>query len=167
MNTTTCFHCGQDFHDRGMIPLPTEGELCVDCMAALRDAAPYLLEALQVCVRSINAMPRTKQAEDIQAKAGMFSAVAMARNAIAIAKEIWFKIARADANNYTPEGNEANARLIAAAPDLLASLQMFVAAVDEWQDDDLEARSGSDFIATCETTAECARAAIAKAEGKQ
>lgn len=34
-----------------------------------------------------------------------------------------FKITRADGLRHTPEGNANNARLIAAAPDLLASLE--------------------------------------------
>jgi hypothetical protein len=44
--TTTCLHCGQDFHDRSLIPLDAGGELCHDCMDTLRDAAPDLLAAL-------------------------------------------------------------------------------------------------------------------------
>ena len=51
--------------------------------ARLIAAAPDLLAALQQCIQSIRAMPRTKQAEDIQAECGMFSASAAARDAIA------------------------------------------------------------------------------------
>lgn len=48
--------------------------------------------------------------------------------------------------------NEANARLIAAAPDLLKALRDLLAEAD-------------DVIATCPLTRAAARAAIAKAEG--
>ena len=48
--TTTCLHCGGDFHDRSLIPLDTGGELCHDCMDTLRDAAPDLLAALQAFI---------------------------------------------------------------------------------------------------------------------
>ena len=56
--------------------------------ASLIAAAPDLLAALESCVRSINMMPRTKQAEDIQAECGMFSAVSSARAAIAKAEGV-------------------------------------------------------------------------------
>lgn len=46
-NTTTCFHCGHDFADRDMMPLPAEGELCPDCWETVRDAAPDMLAALR------------------------------------------------------------------------------------------------------------------------
>jgi len=50
--TTTCAHCGQDFHDRSLIPLDGGGELCHDCMDALRDAAPELLAACDMVQRA-------------------------------------------------------------------------------------------------------------------
>ena len=40
----------------------------------------------------------------------------------------WFKVTRADGLRHTAEGNAANARLIAAAPDLLDALEAAVAA---------------------------------------
>ena len=75
---------------------------------------------------------------------------------------------------YAPNGeivgqyidNPADLVLIAAAPELLDALAMFVNAVNMWQDDYSEARSGSEFIALCETTAENARNVIAKATGE-
>jgi len=73
--------------------------------------------------------------------------------------------------HYTPEfapnrsNREPDVQAMYAASDLLAAAQMFVAAVDMWQDDD-NPMDGSDFIALCETTAENARAAIAKATGE-
>src|SRR5690606_23383477 len=57
------------------------------------------------------------------------------------------------------EEGEANARLIAATPDLLAALQSFVAAVE----DDGEPMPGARWHAECVA----ARAAIAKAAGAQ
>ncbi len=50
MNTTTCLHCGQDFPDRDMLPLPDGGELCPDCTAAVRDAAFELFIAAKAMV---------------------------------------------------------------------------------------------------------------------
>jgi hypothetical protein len=52
----------------------------------------------------------------------------------------------------------ANARLIAAAPELLAALQMFIAAEDDWNE-----RDGS-FDDPLTDAYHAAKAAIAKAE---
>ena len=83
----------------------------------------------------------------------------------AISHGIWFKITRADANNYTTEGNEANARLIAAAPCLLLALQECARAINTMprtkQAEDIQAECGM-FSASA-----AARSAIAKATGEK
>jgi len=53
MNTTTCFHCGNDFPDRDTVPLPVEGELCGNCMATVREAAPVILAALKALSNAV------------------------------------------------------------------------------------------------------------------
>lgn len=60
--------------------------------------------------------------------------------------------------------NEANARLIAAAPELLAVLQSFVNAWAEQIDKDKEV-NGSDAVDFIAGYLDDARAAIAKAKG--
>lgn len=69
------------------------------------------------------------------------------------------RICEAEASHYVPpQQNEANLRLIAAAPDLLASLQEVLSlAVIKWGNLDPDANS----------VFESARAAIAKSEGKR
>lgn len=47
-----------------------------------------------------------------------------------------FKVARVDGPRLTEQGNEANARLIAAAPDLLAALQNLLSLLNEDKDGD-------------------------------
>ena len=81
----------------------------------------------------------------------------------AISHGICFKITRADANNYTTEGNEANARLIAAAPDLLAALQEIEDKGKLWSDNPDQMPIG--WIAALAELSRNARYAIAKATG--
>lgn len=61
--------------------------------------------------------------------------------------------------NFTKEANAANARLIAAAPDLLAALELIIRAND--------APPGATIgeAVVCQSYAQLARAAIAKATG--
>jgi hypothetical protein len=63
-------------------------------------------------------------------------------------------------NGLPPELQWANARLIAAAPELLDALRMFVAAEDDWN-----ARDGT-FDDPLTDAYLAARAAIAKATGE-
>lgn len=58
---------------------------------------------------------------------------------------------------------EAHARLIAAAPDLLAALRGAIGALEFWRDFHSDDGSNAD-IALCQDKLDAARAAIAKAE---
>jgi hypothetical protein len=60
----------------------------------------------------------------------------------------------AEAQGITKDECDANARLIAAAPDLLSALMLYVGEPDEWADAQLTGR------------AQIARAAVAKAMQK-
>ena len=77
----------------------------------------------------------------------------------------WLTVADACASKHLPDGDngEANARLIAAAPELLEALKEMLVDYDdasgEW--------SGSDVIAKAYRIIDKARAAIAKAEGER
>ena len=67
--------------------------------------------------------------------------------------------------NISPEANRANARLIAAAPDLLAALNRLLRAFEA----DVEQAPSMDIVTSWETNSQAvqaARTAISKAEGR-
>lgn len=58
-----------------------------------------------------------------------------------------FKVARVDGPRLTEQGNEANASLIAAAPDLLAALQNLLSVLNEDKDGDyFICKEGAEYI---------------------
>lgn len=69
------------------------------------------------------------------------------------------KVADARQPLFTPECQHANARLIAAAPDLLAALE----ALMRWETCDLDVESAATLM---DEVCSMARAAIAKAKGE-
>ena len=86
MNTTTCFHCGNDFPDGDMLPLPVEGELCGNCTATVQEAAPDLLAALEAVAATLEGPVGDRLTGDTMAKTGAYDAIERARAAIAQAK---------------------------------------------------------------------------------
>lgn len=69
-----------------------------------------------------------------------------------------YTVARVDNPKFTPEANAANARLIAAAPDLLAALRALTAVVESYE-------YGRPWPGRPHAQMDEARAAIARATG--
>jgi len=58
-----------------------------------------------------------------------------------------FKVARIDGRQITEQGNEANARLVAAAPELLAALRNLLSLLNEDKDGDyFICQEGAEYI---------------------
>lgn len=74
------------------------------------------------------------------------------------------EIARVSLDMLTPKQREANARLIAAAPELLAALEAVMVAIDCY-DSQHEASMARAINRSNPLSIEAARAAIAKAKG--
>jgi hypothetical protein len=67
-------------------------------------------------------------------------------------------------NNYLTDEDRANARLIAAAPELLEASKQFIASIKEiWNDSKFQSRYGHIF----DTAYGMAREVVAKAEGRE